>query len=240
MSLQKVVVIPIDVYNSLKSTLLSDADSSDFDKDMKLILHDRNLSDMEKWELYREKMIHFGGILRSTGYKFRTSSLPKVTHVESVGSQTKYLGKKDNGTSTDSKSVSVGITQTPLVPSQIIAPLEQVFESTNSFQSLQDDVEESEISNDFKSQNKSMIHKSSPSRTVRRKLKSSHSDIDLFEMENGDIVTVVKSAHGDISKKDDSLRTNAFSRKSSDDNISKKRRKKTTSTPIKGILWEHL
>lgn len=240
MSLQKVVVIPFDIYNSLKSTIFTDVDSSEFDKDMKLILHDKKLTDLEKWELYREKLIHFGENVRASGYKTDHQILPKLIHVESVGSQTKYLSKKDNETSTDSKTLSVGITQTPLVNSQIIPPLEQVFETTNSFHSLQDGVEEPEISNDFNFRNISSARKLSSSNTVRKKLKSKHHDIDLYEMENGDVVTVVKSAHGDISKKDESFRTNAFSPTSFETNVNKRRGKKKTSTPLKGIHWEHL
>lgn len=237
MSLQKVIVMPVEVFNSLKSSILADNEASDFDKEMKKILHNKKLQDLEKYELYREKMIHYGAVFRDADYKSKTQISPSVVHVESVGSQTKYVTKMDKEIATEPKTVSVGITQTPLETSQIIPPIEKVFETSNSFHSLQDDVEEPETSFKHNFSNKNRIRNFSPSRVVRKKLNSRHHDIDLFEMYNGDIVTVVKSAAGDISK-DDSLRTNAFSERSSGSILNKKR--KVTSTPLKGIIWEHL
>lgn len=92
--LQKVIVMPIDVYNNMKKLMMNDDEISTFDKEMKLILHNKKLSDSEKWDLYREKMIHYESKLRKSGYENKLK-LDKVIHVQSTPTQTKKIFSKD-------------------------------------------------------------------------------------------------------------------------------------------------
>lgn len=242
MNLQKVIVIPVEVYNNMKKLILNDDDISSFDKEMKLILHDKKLSDSEKWEVYREKLIHYGEKLqKSLSENDDKLNIKKIIHVESTPTQTKRVFSKDKATSSDI-SQSIGCTQTDLENHQIIPPIESVFESTNFYDSLREDISGHNLSSSFHDnsvQNKAHI---SPSKTVKRKIKSSHSDVDLYEMVNGDIVTVVKKE-----KKDDSSSTQKakkfVSAKSSAKSLKqqqKQRKIEISSTPIKKLCWENL
>lgn len=244
MNLQKVVVMPIETYNSLKSFVDNDTESTKFDKDIISILRNRKLSDYEKYELYREKLIHFGSMQRKSDYFKPTSKISSgLKHLESVGSQTKFVFKKDKETSMPSQSTMDVDTQTPTIAySKRLPPLEKVFETSNSYQSLCDDAEDQEISICNKSRNISKDNKKiSPSRIVRKKLKTKHHDLDVFEMCNGDIVTRVNPEAGNISSVNESFEPNILSATAQANKLKKKKKVKKpkgTSTPNQSIIWE--
>lgn len=249
MKLEKVIVMPIDVYNKMKTLILKDDEMTNFDKDIKIILHDKKLNDIEKWELYREKLIHHGNSFRKSDYQ-TNKKIDVIKHVESTPTQTKMLFKKDKNFNTETTN-STACTQTELQSNQIIKPLSSVFKTNNTYDSLEiDDEDVSYDDNDddlsFLSNSKhseSNLHKLSPSKIIKRKMKSNDVNIKLYEMENGDIVTVAKG-DSKTSKKakqpaSNPLHISAAKSANSLKQLSNKR-KKTTSTPEKKVHWEKL
>lgn len=242
MNLQKIIVLPIDVYNNLKSMILIDEEITSFDRDMKKILHNRKLSDVAKWDLYREKMIHYGNNIRNHKYdvkEIRDNNKQKSD--QDASTQTRFIFKRDKESNTGlgEKDFSSEVsTQTdymhvPLAEEYFVSSNTNEGDSENTIHTNNDTVNDSEILGMGR---------------VKRKLKSKHSDIKMYEMSNGEIVTVLddekeKQKIRKTGKQKHTRHVKTITKKLSPYQLPKKRKSIKTSTPEKhqlAISWENL
>ena len=86
-NLQRMIVIPPEIFEKFKHLVLGDEQLTDLDKMMKSILYNKKLNDLNKWHLYRQNLIKYSSVKRKNAHESKFK-WPAVKHVEGVGVQT--------------------------------------------------------------------------------------------------------------------------------------------------------
>lgn len=111
-NLQRMIVISPEIFEKFKDIVLEDSNLSHLDKNMRSILHNKKLSDLNKWHLYRQNLIKYASTKRKNAHQNNFKWRPQVKHIEGVGVQTRRIFTKDKDTNTITPKVSLKHTQT--------------------------------------------------------------------------------------------------------------------------------
>lgn len=115
-NLQRMIVIPPDIFEKFKHAVLEDGQLTELDKNMKSILHNNKLTDLNKWHLYRQNLIKYSSMKRKNAYQNNFKIHHPIKHVEGIAVQTKKVYTKDKDTNT---------IPSKLIPSKLINKLTQ-------------------------------------------------------------------------------------------------------------------
>lgn len=171
-ALQRMIVIPPAIFEKFKHIVLEDDQLSSLDKNMKSILHNKKLSDLNKWHLYRQHLLNYSSIKRKNAHHNKFRWQPK--HVEGVGVQTKRIFTKEKDTQIHRPQVFDNSAQTIEIP--VIPEFKGV--DNRQQQSATDDDDEvftNTIENEYDQRDILNIRDSDGFRTI--------------EMKNGDVLT---------------------------------------------------
>lgn len=230
MRYQKIFLLPVENLEQLQEKIIDEKNLNNLDLELYKILRNKKLNENEKYFLYKKNLIEHAKLMRRNNFSILESSSQKpeimqkpiVKHVECAGSQTKMIFKDSKSTNTEQK-VGDAVTQT--APEKITPSLEEVFESSNVFDSLREE-ETDDYSGAYNltgSATENEFSGNSSATTIKRKI-SSKPNISIYEMKDGSVVTKFKDDAPKNKKK-----------------IPKKLSKKSTSTPQKTqSRWESL
>lgn len=102
-NLQRMIIIPPEIFEKIKKIVLDDSKLSELDKNMKSILRNNKLTDLNKWHLYRQNLLAYSSMKRKNAHKNKFNWYqPPIRHVQGVEVQTKRIFTKDKETNTDS------------------------------------------------------------------------------------------------------------------------------------------
>lgn len=95
MSLQRMIIVPPEVFDKWKHIIVEDEHLSELDKSMKSIINKRNMNDIDKWHHYRENLLKFSFNKGFNKNKNLTSSIPStMTTTSSTKTDAKTSNKK--------------------------------------------------------------------------------------------------------------------------------------------------
>lgn len=185
MSLQKMFIIPPEIFEKWKHMTMMDKRLSDLDRQMKSVLYNNKLPDMEKWHLYRQNLQKHIHSAKQIG-KFVNLKNEHLKHLESVGVQTKPIYKRHKNEQTEAVMNKDFSTQTRMEEDDIISNtsnnsegLENIFETSNMYSSIGDsDMDLSAIPEDV------------DARDIVRERTSKDASLRILEMKNGDVITM--------------------------------------------------
>lgn len=207
MNLQRMILIPGHTFEKWKNIFIHDDKMSDLDKNMRTILHNAKLDDMSKWHLYRQNLIRFSNSKRSFDKSMLNSSQKRPV-LKDVSTETKVF-KRSKDVQTEKMGQDVA-TQFNGEPWEVVKknklsssfkPINEVFETSNIFESLDEDGfknqpnNEIDIVDDLSDQDDSIRRRAlegqSPNVKIVRERRSANPDeYRLFELNTGDAVTV--------------------------------------------------
>lgn len=116
-NLQRMIVIPPDLFQYFKDTVYEDKELGSLDKEMRKILRNKKLNSTQKWYEYRQNLIKYGNKKRNMLTK---PSSKQPTY--SVGVQTNRLKQKqqmESSTQTRIPNLKEGSVQTHLIPNEV-------------------------------------------------------------------------------------------------------------------------
>lgn len=90
-NLQRMIIIPPEVFNKWKHIITEDQKLTDLDKKMKNIIYNNNLNDIDKWYQYRENLLKYS--FAKKGNAILKHSLKPITSEKSM--QTNRIPKFD-------------------------------------------------------------------------------------------------------------------------------------------------
>jgi hypothetical protein len=229
MKFQKIFLLPVENLEQLREKIIEEKNLNNLDLELYKILRNKKLNENEKYFLYKKNLIEHAKLMRRNNFSILENSpqkpeimqKPIVKHVECAGSQTKMIFKDSKSSNTEEKVTGEAVTQT--VPEKIIPSLEDVFETSNVFDSLREE-ETDDYSGAYNlTGTENEFSGNSSATTIKRKI-ASKPDISIYEMKDGSVVTKFK---------DETTKKN--------NKIPKKHSKKSTSTPQKSLTqWETL
>jgi len=179
-TLQRMIVIPPEIFEKFKHIVLEDAQLSSLDKNMKSILRNKKLSDLSKWHLYRQNLLNYSSIKRKNAH--RNNFKGPIKHVEGVGVQTKRIFTRDKDTETykpelfDSSSQTINIPIIPEFKGVGDLPVSQQGTAENYYGDGEDD----EVFTEDEYDQREVVN----TRNSR--------DFKTVELKNGDVLTVAK------------------------------------------------
>jgi len=183
-NLQRMIVIPPEIFEKFKHLVLEDEQLTDLDKMMKSILYNKKLNDLNKWHLYRQNLIKYSSMKRKNAHE--TKFKWPVKHVEGVAVQTRKIYTKDQTTKTNSPKVAYKQSQTDGIRDEEEytndVAMDEVFENNDEeVQSENDNVDNDDDADDS---DNNIINKD---QILRRRESSGYM---TYETQNGDVITV--------------------------------------------------
>lgn len=98
-NLQRMIVIQPEIFEKIKKILIEDSKLSELDKNMKSILRNNKLTDLNKWHLYRQNLLTYSSMKRKNAYKNKFNWYqPATRHLHDVEVQTKRIFPKNKET----------------------------------------------------------------------------------------------------------------------------------------------
>lgn len=197
-NLQRMIVIPSEIFEKIKHFVLDDSKLSELDKNMKSILRNNKLTDLNKWHLYRQNLLNYSAMKRKIAHqnKFKwypkqlQSSQPSIRHVEGVGVQTKQIYTKNKEANTDPLEVFDKYTQANIpVMQKEYTDMDDQFSSKPTEVAIEN-TEDEEVSDDDDDDSIVTDERIDP-RDILRERASSDPDIyRSFEMKDGTTISV--------------------------------------------------
>lgn len=187
-------IVPPEIFEKWKDFLVEDKRLSDLDKQMKNILYNNKITDLEKWQLYKQNLQKY--INTKSGISFNNkinidNNNREILHkqMENVGVQTNKIFKKEKKIQATPLISELG-TQTAGDDIKSSEPLENIFETSNMYSSIDgSDVDLSFIPEDVDARD-----------IVREGSSKDTSEYRIFEMKNGDVITVPRESVGKTTK----------------------------------------
>jgi hypothetical protein len=213
MNLQRMIVIPSHTFEKWKNIVIHDQKLSDLDKNMKLILNNTKLNDFTKWQLYRQNLIKFTNSARmfNKSTKSKLQSANNNKRLMDVSTETRRIIKREKGVGTDI-AVKDEETDTADIPDQFIPvkgrkqakvspnkTMEDIFQTSNKFTSLDEDVFDNNISDNDKNYTldqddtitrRALENQSQNVKIVRERKSMNPAEYRAFELSNGEEVNV--------------------------------------------------
>lgn len=203
-NLQRMIVIQPEIFEKIKKILIDDSKLSELDKNMKSILRNNKLTDLNKWHLYRQNLLTYSSMKRKNAYKDKFNLCqPAIRHVHGVGVQTKRIVSKNQNTNTDSPSISDKYTQADIPkakeeytdvdekPKPVFTQLgvEETFENNSD---VFDDDEDGNADDDDGIVSDEFIN---PKEILRERASSDPNMYRSFEMKDGATISVPTKKH---------------------------------------------
>lgn len=224
MSLQRMIIIPPDVFEKWRHIIIDDKRISELDRKMKNIIYNKNLNDIDKWYHYRENLLKYTFNRKNDKLninELKRSSKPSAITSEKE-SQTNYLKKEkletiDEETQTQFNDDEEGENNIKQQNNTLIKKksLNQIFESMGeddaSFkigQNLKNNNENTETKfNDDEENNmddeehdRMMALADQPKNIGIHRRLSSSAVFKTYELTNGDVVSVPRKNKDDWNK----------------------------------------
>lgn len=195
-NLQRMIVIHPELFKKFKHIITEDQNLTDLDKKMKTILHNKNLNDINKWYQYRESLLKFSFLKKN---KLNLLSPPKIFTMEN-SSQTNKIFQRSKEIQTAQAHASQNTsTQTndDMLHTNAYSPTVndkmEVFSNANNYNDggLNNVVSNDDYDDD--DEIRQMVLEDQPIGVKilkERKSTEPNADYRIFELNNGDNVTV--------------------------------------------------
>lgn len=196
--LQRMIVIPPEVFDKWKHIITEDTKLSDLDKRMKTILFDKNINDINKWHQYRENLLKYSFIQKGS---LKTShAMPPITSEKSI--QTNLIVKKNKEVETDKPELLIPVLEKQEL--KRVSEPESLKKNTEKFNNdeifydsepLCDDVndnhdEECEMDYDDDMRKTALEGTSKNVRIIRVRRSTDPQEYRTYELSNGEVVSV--------------------------------------------------
>lgn len=203
-NLQRMIVIPPEIFDKWKHIIVEDKKLTELDKNMKNILYNKSLNDINKWHRYNENLLKYS-FAKKDKCVFNSPVPVPVTSESSTQTHRIYQKDKevqqgksgpmiDKNTQTDKNLARRQ--QHWASPDKT---LDEIFETSNRFQSIEtDDVDnvnttynESNSYDEDEIKRQVLLGQPNDVRITKERLSSDpRSSFKIFELNNGDCVTV--------------------------------------------------
>lgn len=206
-NLQRMIVIPPELYNKLKDNFNNDKELSHLDKSMKEILN-KKLSDNEKWYIYRQKLIKFANKRRQQLQERSYSNHHHQLKQQKPSNSNRQIGRtilSNMSTQTNpesqavrkSRKIQTDIAKTDDVGTQYYNPQDEIYTFENPLQqskpttisNIDSETDDEVFDNDDEIRNLAFSASPAGKRIKERKSLSS-SDVRMFETDDGDVITI--------------------------------------------------
>lgn len=184
-NLQRMIVIPPDVFDKWKHIITEDEKLTQLDKKMKNIIYNKHLNDIDKWHQYRENLLKYS--FANKGNDVLKHAVKTITSEKSI--QTNRIPKFYKTQQTNEKFE----THTPNVINQESQTdevqksenIDEVFETRNNSFS-----EDTELDTDDDTRKLALEGLPKNIRITKERRSTDPSLYKSFELSNGDVVTV--------------------------------------------------
>lgn len=213
-NLQRMIIIPPDIFNKWKHIITEDQKLSELDKSMKKILYNTNINDINKWHQYRENLLKYT-FSKKRDLKLNhllkpiTADKSQQTNVISnsnVEQQTKWIFKKDQNIQTENYTLDK---ETYTDKNDLFQNDDEVFE--NDIQ-LENNILDGDVDGEEEFDLKKKVLEGYPPNIKIYKERKSHDPLlyRTFELTNGDVVNIpTKRTTRGMLKSNDGTSTNS-------------------------------
>lgn len=186
-NLQRMIVIPPDVFDKWKHIITEDEKLTQLDKKMKNIIYNKNLNDIDKWHQYRENLLKYS--FAKKGNEVLNHTMKKITSEKSM--QTNRIPKLNKKQQTDQQfqiSVPIQSDQASQTDNEVqnFENDEEVFETQDH--SFSDDA--TELDTDDNTRKLALKGFPENIRITKERRSTDPSSYKSFELSNGDVVSV--------------------------------------------------
>lgn len=252
MSLQRMIVIPPDTFERWKNIVVEDKKLSDLDQEMKKILYNNKLNDIDKWHFYRQNLLRYLNAKQEQRQNINNFSKTNVIteaqkNLRDMDTQTKtvyYKHKTAQTLPTAQKSIG---SQANFM--EFIDDPPSTLDTSNIFPTLEnkgDDIDgEDEIELDVSDivREKALEGQSKTTKIFRERQSFDRDAYRVFDLNNGETVNVPVERQM-ITRAALKLGTLPDKSQTTIDFRNQKRKNSTTSTPTKSqpkstTSWEN-